>query len=145
MRPITYILLTMLAMLIGGKVFFTVLRKNVCFMSISSESLPEGFLNAICPQMGETDLPMPDQGTLKTLSCDENCFQEIAENADPNAPNQAVLFIEDSNIVLISAGVVARILRGDKWLARKVARWTERIGCDNVIVANYGLVEYSKD
>jgi len=145
MRPITYILLTLLALMIGGKIYFTVLRKKVRFICIRSEFLPEGFLKEICPQMRETDLPIPDQETLRALSCSENRFQEIAEYAAPDAPNQAVLFIEDSNIVLVSAGVAARIVRGDKRLARKVARWTENIGCTYVIIANFGLVENSKN
>ena len=145
MRPITYILLALLALMIGGKVYFTVLRKKVRFICIRSEFLPDGFLKEICPQMREADLPIPDQETLRTLSCSENRFQEIAEYADPDAPNQAVLFIEDSNIVLVSSGVVARIVRGDKRLARKVARWTENIGGAYVIIANFGLAKYSNN
>ena len=145
MRPITYILLTLMALMIGGKIYFTMLRKKVRFICIRSECLPEAFLKEICPQMKETDLPIPDQKALKTMSCSENRFLEIAEYADPDAPNQAVLFIEDSNIILISSGVAARIVRGDKWLARKVSRWTESIGCDYVIVANFGLLECTND
>ena len=145
MRPITYILLALLALMIGGKIYFTVLRKKVRFICIRSEFLPEGFLKEICPQMRETDLHIPDQETLRTLSCSENRFLEIAEYADPDAPNQAVLFIEDSNIVLVSAGVAARIVRGDKRLARKVARWTENIGGAYVIIANFGLAKYSNN
>lgn len=82
---------------------------------------------------------------LRALSCGENRFQEIAENADPDAPNKAVLFIEDNNIVLISTGVVARIVRGNRWLARKVARWTESTGCANVIIASFGVFEFSNN
>ena len=145
MRPITYVLLTLLALMIGGKFYFTMLRKKVRFICIRSEFLPEGFLKEICPQMRETDLHIPDQETLRTLTCSENLFLENAEYAEPDAPNQAVLFIEDSNIVLVSAGVAARIVRGDMRLARKVARWTETIGCAYVIIANFGLAKYSNN
>lgn len=72
MRPITYVFLTLLALMIGGKIYFTMLRKKVRFICIRIEFLPEGFLKEICPQMRETDLHIPDQETLRTLSCSEN-------------------------------------------------------------------------
>ncbi len=145
MKPAAYVLLALLLLLVGGKIFFTAFRKRVRFMRVRSESLPEGFLEAVCPQAGETGLPLPDREDLRPLSNAGDRFQKIAENSDPNAPDQAVLFIEDGNIVLVSAGVAARIARGDRRLARKVARWTDSIGYAYVVIANFGVFKSRKE
>ena len=142
MKPITYFYLALLVMLIGGKIYMTTRRKKVCFMHIHSDSLPDGFLNAICPQLNSMGIPVSSQKMSDALSPIEVDIQAIAENADPDISNPAVLYIEDYNIVLVSLSVVARIVRGDKWLLRKVARWTESFEDAFVVVANFGFFRY---
>jgi hypothetical protein len=143
MRPVSYILLAMIILVIALEVLITVSRKKVRFMRVRSEFLPEGFLKAVCPQLSETGLPAQSPETSETLPCAEDRFREIAENADPDTPNQAVLYIEDRNIILVSAGIVARIAGGDRRLMRRVARWTESAEGAFVVVANFGVFKYS--
>ncbi len=143
MRPVSYVLLALLLLAIGAEVWFTVRPKRVRFLRVRSEFLPEGFLQAVCPQAGEPGLPAPDREAPDRTSRAEDYFQEIAEKADPNAPDQAVLYVEDSNIILVSAGIVARIAGGDRRLVRRIARWTEDIKDAYVVVANFGLFKRS--
>lgn len=141
MRVVAYVLIAVLVLLIGGKVYFTALRKRVCFRRIRSESLPEGFLGSVCPQLAETGVPVQERKTLETTPRAEDRFRELAENGDPYAPDQAVLYIEDSNIILVSTGVAVRIARGDRRLCRKIARWTEDFENAYVVIADFGFCE----
>ena len=109
----------------------------------SLDSLPDGFLKTICPQLESIDFPASSQEMSESFSPVEVDLQAIAENADPDISNPAVLYVEDYNIVLVSSSVVARIARGDKWLLHKVVHWTESFEDAFVVVANFGFFIYN--
>ena len=129
MKMITVVLLAALACLIGLRIFNQSRRNHVDFVTFSSDAAP-GPENPV-------DLPMEMVREMESVQPEDfqQTMEEIAE-ADTSEDAMAVLFDTRTKIGIISLAVMEQIACGNHAVSRKVKRFLQKAGAENVLVTH---------
>ena len=134
MKAVIFILTAALAFLIAAKLSQKARSGKIFVAGISSEGIEDeegrrAYESMIAEAESNSEL---DEDSF------DDYFSFIAENADPNAPDQAILYDEERNLFIISAGIVARIAYGDKELKEYMMNLFDNHPYSRILIDNFG-------